>query len=187
MGFLDSLLGKTELPKARPDKLFAVTTAAITLQASLGLRPDGAAAICIKPIESWHYDAARAEVEDLLKISTKECGCQYSLQKDEYGYMWVVLKDPDLEDLVASIQMVSQVLIEQGFGGQILCAVFRFKGEGAVYWIYSFKQGSYYPFVPLGDRKRDNALEFRLKAAMEKELPMEKEMERWYPLWGMPI
>ena len=45
MGFLDSLLGKTKLPEAKTDKLFAISTAAITLEASLGYRPDGAAEI----------------------------------------------------------------------------------------------------------------------------------------------
>ena len=54
-------------PEAKTDKLFAISTAAITLEANLGLRPDGAAAVCIKPMDSSMYEAARAEVEDLLK------------------------------------------------------------------------------------------------------------------------
>ncbi len=187
MGFLDAILGRTELPKAKTEKLFAISTAAVTLEASLGLKPDGAAAICFKPIESSRYDRVRMDIEDLLKISTKESGVLYRLQKDEYGYLWAVLQDPDFEDLVATIHMISQSLIEQGFGTQLLCAVYRFRGEKTVYWIYSFKQGAYYPFVPSGDKQRDNALEFRLKAIMEKEMPMEKDVGMWYPLWGMPI
>ncbi len=187
MGFLDSLLGRTELPEAKTEKLFAISTAAVTLEASLGLKVDGAAAICFKPIESSRYDRARKEIEDLLAISTKESGVQYRLQKDEYGYLWAVLQDPDFEDLVTTIQMISQTLIEQGFGTQLLCAVYRFRGEKTVYWIYSFKQGAYYPFVPSGDKQRDNALEIRLKAVMEKEMPVEKDVGMWYPLWGMPI
>ena len=70
MGFLDSILGKTRLPEAKTDKLFAISTAAITLEANLGLKPDGAAAVCIKPMDSSRYEAARAEVEDLLKLRT---------------------------------------------------------------------------------------------------------------------
>ncbi len=187
MGLIDTILGRTELPAARTEKLFAISTAAVTLEASLGLKPDGAAAICFKPIESSKYDRARKEIEDLLRISTKESGVQYRLQKDEYGYLWAVLEDPDFEDLVTTIHMISQTLIEQGFGTQLLCAVYRFRGEKTVYWIYSFKQGAYYPFVPTGDRQRDNSLEFRLKAIMEKEMPVEKDLAMWYPLWGMPI
>lgn len=187
MGFLDSLLGRTKLPEAKTEKLFAISTAAITLESSLGLKADGSAAICFKPIESLRYDRVRKEIEDLLAISTKESGVQYMLQKDEYGYLWAVLKDPDFDDLVTNIQMISQTLIEQDLGTQLLCAVYRFKGEKIVYWIYSFKQGAYYPFVPAGDKQRDNALEIRLKAVMEKEMPVEKDLSMWYPLWGMPI
>ncbi len=187
MGLLDSILGKTELPKAKTERLFAISTAAVTLEASLGLKANGAAAICFKPIESSKYGRACREIEDLLKISTTESGIKYSLQKDEYNYLWAVLSDPDFEDLVTTIHMVSQTLIEEGFGTQLLCAVYRFRGDKTVYWIYSFKQGAFYPFVPSEDKRRDNALEIRLKAVMEAEMPVEKDMAMWYPLWGMPI
>jgi hypothetical protein len=39
----------------------------------------------------------------------------------------------------------------------------------------------------MADRKRDNNLEFRLRSAMEGKLPIEKGLERWYPLWGIPF
>ena len=68
MGFLDSILGKTKLPEAKTDKLFAISTAAITLEANLGLKPDGAAAVCIKPMNSSRYESRSCtEVKDLLK------------------------------------------------------------------------------------------------------------------------
>lgn len=187
MGLLDAILGKTELPQAKTERLFAISTAAVTMEASLGLKADGAAAICFKPMESSKYDRAYRDIEGLLKISTKDSGTKYSLAKDEYNYLWAVLEDPDFEDLVALIHMVSQTLIEQGFGTQLLCAVYRFRGEKAVYWIYSFKRGTFYPLVPSGDKQRDNAMEIRLKAVMEKEMPVEKDLGLWYPLWGMPI
>jgi hypothetical protein len=187
MGFLDSILGKTKLPEAKTDKLFAISTAAVTLEASLGYRADGEAGVCIKPLESSRYEAARAEIEGLLKISIKETGTQYKIEKDEYNYVWVHLFDPDFEDLVTGVQMISQILTEQGFGTQLLAAVYRFKGEVVIYWIYNFKQGAYYPFVPESGRQRDTSREFRLKALMAKEMPIEKDESRWYPLWGMPL
>ncbi len=187
MGFLDSILGKTKLPEAKTDKLFAISTAAVTLEASLGYSADGKAGVCIKPMDSSRYEAARAEIEDLLKLSIKETGTQYRIEKDEYNYVWVVLSDPDFEDLVTNIQMVSQVLMEQGFGTQLLAAVYRFRGETVIYWIYNFKLSSYYPFVPASGRQRDTSREFRLKALMEKEMPIEKDESKWYPMWGMPL
>ena len=93
MGFLDSLLGKTKLPEAKTDKLFAISTAAITLEASLGYRPDGAAGVCIKPMESSHYETVRREIEELLGMSMKETGTEYRLQKDEYNYCLLYTSD----------------------------------------------------------------------------------------------
>jgi hypothetical protein len=187
MGFMDSILGKTKLPESKTERLFAISTAAVTLDANFNLKPDGAAAVCIKPLESSRYDQARQEIEDLLRISSKETGTEYRVQKDEFNYLWVVLKDPDFDDLVTNIQMVSQTLVENGFGTQLLAAVYRFRGESQVYWIFNFKQGAYYPFVPAGDKQRNNSLEIRLGSLMEKEMPVEKNMEMWYPLWGMPV
>ena len=74
MGFMDSILGKTRLPEAKTDRLFAISTAAVTMEASLGLKPDGAAGVCIKPMESSRYETARTEIEELLKLSFKETG-----------------------------------------------------------------------------------------------------------------
>ncbi|MBE0524040.1 MAG: hypothetical protein IBX40_06895 [Methanosarcinales archaeon] len=187
MGFLDALMGKSKLPKARVDRLFAISTASITLDVNLGLKPFGSAGICFKPMESSRYAAARLEIEELLNYSCKETGTDYKIQKDEFNYLWVVLKDPDFEDLVTNIHLVSQTLIEHGFSEQLLCAIYRFEGERTVYWIYNYKQGAYYPFIPKGDHTRDNNLEFRLRSVMDSELPIEKNVEKWYPLWGIPI
>ena len=42
--------------------------------------------------------------------------------------------------------------------------------------------------VPAGtEQQRDNETELRLKARMGPELPIEQELERWFPLWGIPI
>lgn len=187
MGFLDSILGKTRLPEAKIDRLFAISTAAVTMGVNLGLKPDGAAGICFKPMESSYYESARKEIDDLLRLSSKETGTVHSIQKDEFGYVWVVLTNPDFEDLVANIQMICQILMEQGFGTQLLAAVYRFRGKDTIYWIYNFKLGSYYPFVPMPGQQRDIAMEFRLKSLMNRELPIEKEMAKWYPMWGMPL
>jgi hypothetical protein len=185
MGFLDSLLGKTRIPESKTDNFFAITTAALTMESKFGLSPSGKAAICFKPMESSKYELARKEIDELLSLTTKETGTQFKLQKDRFGFLWVILADKDFEDLVAIIQMISQTLIDHGFGTQLLCAVISFKGERTIYWIYNFKQGLFYPFVPLDDQKRDNSFEFRSKALLERELPIERDIEKWYPLWDL--
>jgi hypothetical protein len=185
MGFLDVLLGKSKLPKPRPEKLFAISTAYVTLNTNLNLRSEGAG-ICFKPLEASRFQNAELEIEELLQQSCKETHTIYKIQKDSYRYLWVILNDPDFEDLVSTIYMVSETLNEHGFGEQLLCAVFKFKDESDVFWIYNFKQAKFYPFVPKG-KQRDSSYEFRLRSVMEKELPIEKEVERWYPLWDIPV
>lgn len=185
MGFLDSILGKSKLPQSKPDKLFAMSTAYVTMNTNLGLTADGAG-ICFKPIEASRFKEAENEIENLLKQSCKETNTVYRISKDSYGYLWVVLSDPEFEDLVSTLYMVSDTLTEHDFGEQLLCAVFKFKGESLVYWIYNFKHGNYYPFIPK-EKQRDSANEFKMRSIMEKELPIEREVERWYPIWDIPV
>ena len=186
MGFLDSIL-EDELPEAKTDRLFAISTSAVTLESSLGLNPDGAAGVCIKPMESSRYEAARTEIEDSSRVELQEMVQFTPSSVISNNDIWVVLSDPDVPGSATYVQMVSQILMEQGFGTQLLAAVYRFKGDAAVYWIYNFKLGSYYPFVPGIDQQRNTSLEFRLRSLMEKELPVEKDEAKWYPMWGMPI
>jgi len=43
--------------------------------------------------------------------------------------------------------------------------------------------------VPMAgsDSERSTERELQLKAQMASELPIEPELERWFPLWGIPI
>ena len=203
--FMDAVLGRSRLPEAKSDKLFAISTASITLESSLGLKSSGYAGICFKPLGATSYESARKEIEELLEFSSKETETEFRMEEDEFNFLWAIFKDPQFEDLVASIHLVSQTLEDRGFGEQILCAIYRFDSEPkvrasgnnektgkagsgkVVYWIYNFKQGTYYPFIPLSGKQRDTPFEFRLRAEMEREMPVEKNVEKWYPLWGIPF
>jgi hypothetical protein len=102
----------------------------------------------------------------------------------------MILNDPDMEDLVVGVNAVSTAIQAGGYGDRVLCAVFAFrdKRDKPVYWIYNYKRGSFYPFVPAGGaQQRDSERELRLKAQIGADLPIEPELERWFPLWGIPI
>jgi PspAB-like protein len=129
-------------------------------------------------------------MEEVVRSSGEETGTTIETRDDEFGYRWIVLSDPDFEDLVVGINAVSTALEAGGYGDRILCAVFAFRDESGkpVYWIYNYKRGAFYPFVPAsGAQQRDNERELRLKAQIGGELPIEAELERWFPLWGIPI
>ena len=99
-----------------------------------------------------------------------------------------MISDPEVEDLVTQVNVVAETLTENGFGEQLLAAVFGFDGDDEhVRLIYNFKRGYFYPFVQAGKDRRDNARELDLQAKLERELPFEPELERWFPLYGAPV
>src|SRR3954464_12929949 len=102
----------------------------------------------------------------------------------------MVLSDPDMEDLVVGVNAVSTEIQGGGYGDRLLAAVFSFRDDKnrKAYWIYNFKRGALYPFVPAsGAQQRDNERELRLKAQIGADVPVEAELERWFPLWGAPL
>ena len=189
MSFLDALLGRAKPVKAKTEQLFAITTASVTLDTRWGLKPSGAGAVVYKPLTSSYFADASTEIDQLLALAAKEQGSSVRREGDDLGYQWVIVEDPDFEDLVAAIHMVTLTLQERGFKDQLLAAAFRFDGaaDGPVYWLYNYKRGTFYPFVPRANHTRDNSEELRLAAVMDRELPMEKNPTQWYALWGIPI
>ena len=189
MKFLDALLGRSRPKQPKLDALFGVTAAAVTLEASLGLRPTGQAAVCFKPASGQGFAVASEELRGLLELAVKEAASTVRVEDDRYGYRWVVLQDPDMEDLVTSAHLVNSTLEQYGFGPQLLCSVFAFTDPSGkrFHLVYLYKRGTFYPFAPLGGERRDNELELRVKATLDGDLPIEPELGRWFALWGLPL
>ena len=188
LGLRDALFGKKKLSEPKDDRLFALTTAAVTLQVELGLKCAGAAAITFKPQSSGEFRSAFDDVDKLLDAVAQQSGSTVERKSDDYGYDWIVVHDPQLEDLVGTAHTLASELTAQGFGEQLLAAIFKFDGgANPVYWIYGFKRGSFWPFVPSGKDQRDNATELELKAKLEHELPIEPDLTRWLALFDAPL
>jgi len=190
MGLFDILTVIFKVTATAESRLFAMTTAAVTLEMSLELKSSGKAAIVFQPLETADFTGIVRDMEEVLRGTGDDTGTQVDKTDDSFGYRWMVLSDEDFEDLVVGINVVSQALQDGGYGERVLCAVFSFRdaGDKPVYWIYNYKRGSYYPFVPAdGAQRRDSERELRLKAQIGHELPVEPELERWFPLWGIPI
>jgi hypothetical protein len=188
LGLLDSILGRTKIKQPARDRLFAMTTAQVTLETSLGLKHRNVAGIVFQPLATADFEQIVKDTDDLLRSAAQDTGTTVESKDDEFGYRWIVLRDEEFEDLVVSLNVVSSNLEGGGYGDRLLCAVFSFEENGRpLYFIYNFKRGAYYPFVPTGDKQRDNEHELRLKAQIGQELPIEPELERWFPLWEIPI
>ena len=67
MGLRDVLFGKKKLAEPKDDRLFALTTAAVTLETELGLKTAGVAAIAFKPQSSGEFRSAFDDVDQLLE------------------------------------------------------------------------------------------------------------------------
>lgn len=189
MGFLDGLrdllgLGAESAAKrpADPDDLFGMSTAYVTMAADLDYRAMDEAALCFAGVDSTDFAASLDAARNLVEAG--EEGTIARSHKDTYGYRWVVLTDPDFEDLVVGVHAAADEFITRGYGARLLAAVFGFENDdGAAYWIYSFRRGAYYPFVPTGERERDSGTEFKLRSVLDGELAIEDDESNWFPLW----
>jgi hypothetical protein len=189
LGLTDVLFGRKKLKAAQGERLFAISTARVTLEAELGLRSAGRAGVVFKPLSSGEFVRNENEIQELLDATARDTNSRIKRHTDEFQFEWIVVEDPDLEDLVATVHVVASELQARGFGEQLLAAVFRFEGgDHPVYFVYGFKRGAWWPFVPTGkDKERDNAKELELKAKLEGELPVEPDLSRWLALFDAPV
>jgi hypothetical protein len=189
LGLGDVLFGRKKLKGSNLDKLFALSTAQLTLETEVGLKPSGVAAVVFKPLSAGEFMQAERDIDELLAVAARDSGSRVSRRSDSFGFQWLLIRDSDFEDLVTTTHLVSSELDARGFGGQLLAALFAFDGEQRrVYLIYGYKRGTFWPFVPTGkEQERDNAEELRLKNELESELPIEPDLTRWLGLFDAPL
>ena len=191
MGFLDALLGRTKPVQPNLDVLFAIPSAAYTLQAALGFAPTGAGAVCFKAAEGA---AAAQSQHDVRELLTLDRTLDVSVQRDEFGFTWITCRQPtvDLAALMTNLHAINATLTEAGFGPALLCTIVGFHADEhdrgrRLSLVYLFKRGTVYPFAPTDGQHRDTGLEMQVRAQLTGELPIEPELERWFPIWDSPI
>ncbi len=192
MGLLDILLGRTKPAAPDLDQLFALPSAAVTLEAAAGFRPTGGGAVCFATVEGAAFEQTHREVQALLDADIDREGPPVELRRDEYGYSWLVSRrEPgQLPELVNDLHAVNSAMEVNGFGPQLLCSLAGFADDQGrrLALVYLYKRGTFYPFAPLPDvaQRRDNPLELRVKAALTNDLRIEQDLNRWFPVWGAP-
>ncbi|MFG2744972.1 hypothetical protein ACGFY0_33535 [Streptomyces chartreusis] len=195
MGLLDILLGRTKPVAPDLDRLFALPSAAVTLEAAAGFRPTGSGAVCFATVEGAAFDQTHREVQALLDADAERDGRPVRLTRDDYGYSWLVSRrSPDqLPDLVNDLHAVNSAMEVNGFGPQLLCSLVGFEDrrddrDQRLALVYLYKRGTFFPFAPLPGtaERRDNPLELRVKAALAGDLRIEQDLNRWFPVWGAP-
>lgn len=91
----------------------------------------------------------------------------------------------------ADLHAVTTTLQMQGFGPNILCDLVPFRAADgrSVALVYLPKRGTFYPFAPLpgAGQQRDNALELQVRGVISGELPIERDVSRWFAVWDAPV
>ena len=187
MGFLDSLLGRSKPQQADLDALFAIPDAGITLQSALGFEPTGRGAVCFRAAEG---PAFTQTMQDVVALLDNDDDPDVELSTDEFGFAWLLARQPDLPSLATDLHAVNTSLEAQGFGPALLCSLVSFPDASgrSLALVYLYKRGTFYPFAPgsSGSRQRDNLLELQVRDLLSGEIAVEKDLSKWLAIWGAP-
>ena len=142
------------------------------------------------------FDELKLYIENFLNASKKTAfDLSYAIHVDNNsGYLWIIIDANRIEDSVACIAAVGEIIEQKGYSQQLLSAVFEFSRDGSeyrpFYLIYNYKLDKFYPFVPIATRQkaRNNQDEMNIMSAVEDDkLPFEEDMDRWDPIWNLPF
>jgi hypothetical protein len=186
VGFWDVVRGQTRPPAAKLDALFSLPSAAMTLEASLGLVATGTGSVCFRAAEGQASLASQQEASALIDF---DGGPAAQSHVDAFGFTWLTVhtSPPDMASLVTDLHAVNTSLEDQGFGSSLLCSVVSFAGadQQPTYVVYLYKRGTFYPFCPTGPSTRDDLRERQVRDSVGADLPIEEDTTRWLPLWGI--
>jgi hypothetical protein len=175
MGLLGAIFGR---PKPLPVENLAALGAAGPGLESRGYAFTEKTGICLKKEGPTKLDLTGLMASAGLPV-------RYEVATDEYCCNWIILQD-NLQATTDAVIAVCRRINEAKWGGDILCVAFEFTHDGRKsYWIYS-RRGIFYPFVPQ-DHEHDVMRELRMQHAGTDIIPVEGQLARWYPIWGMPF
>ncbi len=186
MKLFDVMRGRTRPVQNNLDTLFAVPTAAITLQTAADFVPTGSGSVCFRVAEGAAF--ARTEA-DIVAVLDNDDDPDLERHVDDFGFTWLVAQQDDTSALVTDLHAINTALEGQGFAPSLLCSLvaFRDQQDRSLALVYLYKQGTFYPFAPRPDGKtRDNLLEMQIRDLVGGDLPMEKDLQRWMAVWGAP-
>ena len=180
------------------DLIFSLSSSHITLDRKVGLVTTGRCVLVIKTNGGQYFREMELEVKRFLDaLETEEdssaADLRYDTITDYHGYLWIVLYGKRIEDLLAGLTAVGDLVMERGFSNQILAAVFQFYNERdnnqSSFLIYDYKRNKFYPFVPVSHKRktRNTTEEMRILETMADEMPFEKDKDLWHPLWNLPL
>lgn len=194
--FIDSI-GDSRKTNSDSDAIFALSSSYISLESKLNLINTGRCGICIKKTDAEvSFNELKLSIENLLEASKKtDIKLSYGISIDEYhDLLWLVIDVTSIEDSVACVTVVSEILEQKGPMILLESAVFEFGKKGSehqpYYLIYDYELNKFYPFIPIISRQkaRNNREEMNMmKAVSDDNLPIEEDESKWDPIWHLPF
>ncbi|MSQ07990.1 MAG: hypothetical protein EXR57_04220 [Dehalococcoidia bacterium] len=125
----------------------------------------------------------------------------FRFKDEDGGLRWAILEDTNFRDLASSTYTAGNAIASNGAKDCLIAAVFLFNFTHSVretdtrsflrsYWIYRYTRHAYYPFVPTSDKEgdRDRPSELELARLVHRAgLEVDRELEEWRGLWGIPF
>jgi len=195
---------KISNPFIDSESIAALSLACIKLDDNLGLKSTGKCGIFVKSVNSETFKQMKVHVDNFLKnvIDKKNTNFDITFDSkiDNYGYLWFIIKGKSIEEIVAVINAIGDIIHEKGFSRQLLANIFEFSsGYGAnrndvvnnnQYLIYNYKLDKFYPFIPFSlssdSKKRDHDQEFKIMKEISDTIKIEENPLLWYPIWNIP-
>ena len=178
------------------DAISTLSSVYISLGSKLGLKSTRRCGICVERVNRVQFEKLKSYIEKFLDtIKEKVFDLSYSIHvENNRDYFWIIIDASRIEDNVACIIAVGEILEQNSFPQQYVSAVFEFSKDGTeyqpYYLIYNYKLDKFYPFVPIVSRRntRDKQEEIKImEAVKDDKLPFEEDMEDWRPIWYLPF
>ena len=189
------------------ESIESLSLACIKLDENLGLKSTGRCGIFVKSVNSETFKQMKEHVDNFLKVVIDKKNINFDVtfdsKIDNYGYLWFIIKGKSIEEIVAVINAIGDIIHEKGFSRQLLANIFEFSSgysgnnNGHIYnnqyLIYNYKIDKFYPFVPIistsnNNRKRRNHdQEIKIMKEVSDTIKIEEKLSLWYPIWNIPF
>ena len=189
MSLLTKILGKRNSNKKNRGNYFSIIQAYQELHSNTQIEFGSVAGLLVNKDD---LDFLYSPHDALFPKTTKTemvPNSDFTIQKDDHSSNWVIIHGKNFPQTVERIHFLGEKITDQGFGNLILAAVFSIKfNSKQTYIIFNVKSGQFHPLVLENEKTRDNVQEINLGTLLSSEkIPIEKNLELWHPLWGIPF
>ena len=191
MGLLDTILGRSKPVRPDLDRLFALPSAVISLEAGAGFVPTGLGSVCFAGVEGGGFARIRDDVRELLDADNERADAPVEFSQDAYGYTWLLARHPPDDPPPSSMTCTRSTHCSRtAASGPSCCArwsVSAMPNSGLWRWSTSTSEAPSIRSRRCRAReKRDSQRELQVKAVIGDDLRIESDLSRWFPVWGAP-